>query len=331
MTDPDGSDTAADIVGQPVEDAAAAVVERPGTPDDEDTVAATLRTVSEDGVVSQDAVEDAIADASMYVSTAEGRAEYAAVEFEDTAEAVADLADVDIVRSRLDAFESEAAAIQSDVETLGERLRATLAQSGDPGAVYEVAREVAELKRSADELQGRADHLIAELDEFERSVTDPKRGVQELGTDRTALAEFLDDLDATIGALEAGEVADAETDAGRVWFEATARHRTNGLVFDDVRSELDSISTLADRQGVDIEDRVTEVERRLTTTRDRWEEAKARLDDVAREEWRSRYDEQLSEIERMVADREPPIDWGAVEAALDASLGDSAPETSGGQ
>jgi chromosome segregation ATPase len=319
MTDGDSDDEAADIVGQPVEAAAAAVADRVDTPDDEDAVAATLRTVSEDGVVSLDAVDDAIADASMYLSTAEGRVEYAAVEFRETREGLDDVRDVEFVRTRLDGFEQWVAVLEDDAKALAERLQTLIKRKGDPGRLYETASELAQIKTEADRVQGRADKLLDDVASFESIVAEPERGIVDLLGDLNALAGFLDDLEATIEEIDGAvsdEVDTDEYDPARVWFEASVRHRLNGLVFDDVRAELGSIRQVATERGVETLERDDDVLDRLAKVRERWTDLGDRLDEVAPAAWHARYDDRLDAVDARTAEAEPPIDWDAVESDL---------------
>lgn len=322
----DGDDEAANeggegtIVGEPVETAAAIVTDRSDTPDDEDAVAATLRTVSEDGVVDPDAVTDAIADASMYLSTAEGRVEYAAVQFQEARTAVEDVADVAFVHARTDEFGTRVEAIEDEATALAADLQDCLDGKDDPDRIYETARELGRIKTEADRLQGQADRLLADLDEFRAMVEDPERGFVELLGDLNALGGFLDDLSDTVAELDGVRGGEAETgeqyDPARVWFEATVRHRLNGLVFDDVRAELESIRTIAAERGIEETERDAEVEDRLDEARERWTTVRDELAETAPDEWHERYGDRIDEIEGRTTEAEPPIDWDVVEADL---------------
>jgi chromosome segregation ATPase len=308
------------IVGQPVEEAAAAVAARADTPDDETAIAATLRPVSEDGIVRLDAVDDAIADASMYLSTAEGRVEFAAVTVQEVREAVADVTDVPFVASRLDGFDARVTAIEDEAGALAEALQDCIERKADPERVYETARELARIKNEADQVQARADRLKVDVDEFESMVTDPERGFVELLGDLNALDGLLGDLETTAEELSTvldgrREAADAY-DPARVWFEATVRHRLNGLVFDDVRAELESIRTIAAEHGVEETERDAEVEEQLDEVRARWAAVRDELDAVAPAAWHDTYGDRIDEVEARTAEAEPPIDWDAVEADL---------------
>jgi hypothetical protein len=290
-------------------------------PDDEDAIAATLRTVSEDGVVGFDAVDDAIADTSMYLSTAEGRVELAGVTFRETREAIRGVAEIEFVETRLDEFERRVNALEGEATALAEDLQAQVERREDPGQVYETARELARIKTAADDLQARADLLKSDVEEFEAMVDDPERGFVELIGDLNALDGFVADLEATIEELVGvrdGEIGtDTETyDPARIWFETTVRHRLNGLVFDDVRAELDSIRTVAGERGITEFDRDSDVEARLSEVCDRWKEVGEELDAIAPPEWHGEYDDRIDDIEARTADAEPPIDWDAVEADL---------------
>ena len=342
MSQEDGERSPGQIVGLSIDDAADVLVAADGTRD-RDAVGRALSYVVEDGMVTEDGVDEALAHLSKVVSTPETRAELAAIELADAREAAEPVVDLDAVRTRLDAFEERLESVEARVAELGADLQALVAAADPTDAEerYEHAVGIQRLTRAADSTQRAADELQVDAEEFQRWLADAERRYDGIGEELDALDESLTDLAGVVDDVTAG--SDGETDAegadgarggdgtdpAAAWADAALRHRAVGLLFPDLRAELADLRAMDERNGVDAEirDRAAGIDARLDDLHERWRAIGDRLDDDARPAWRERYGDRVSRFEDAVDAIEPPIDWGAVQAELDehrAALGDSA-------
>lgn len=349
VTRDDASDS---VLGRPVEDAVEAVLDRTAenpadapdpvaadapesaatNPRDPDEVRATLERVASDGVVTRDAVEEALTETSMVVSTAETRTELASHALTDAREAAASVSDLDAVAARLDAFESRLAAVEDRSSALGSDLETLVEKTGEPDSVYEVAAGMRRLRATAKRVQRDADELQMDLESFERWLDSPETRFEEFGEDVEAVEQSLDGLVATVDEIPPIEADDAaNSDAvgpdadstGVDWAVARLRHRVLGLLLADLRAELADLRTWAERadhdgraddsaggRADDLEDRLDALDARLTGVDDR-------LEDLSRPAWTDRFGDRIGSFEDETADVEPPLDWSAVESAFE--------------
>lgn len=317
MPEPEDDANGAGLVGLSVEEAAAAVAGREGV--ERERARATLATVAEDGTVTEAGVQSALAHLAKVVSTPATRAEFAGLDVDDARDAAAEVADVPAVAARLDDFDARLRRIEADVEELDADLRRLVDRAGDPDGpettddVYAVAREADRVGSRANELQAAADELGMDAEEFQRWVASPSARHDELDVDVEELAGAVTRLESDAAAL--GDDPDAES-----WFDCTLRRRVLALQVADLRAEVDDLETVADRLGDDAdtvaerrsaaEADLDDVERRLATVADD-------LAAVARDPWHDRYGDRLAAFGDAVDDAEPPVDWGAVLAALE--------------
>lgn len=309
-------DASGDVTGLSLSEAAAQVAARDDRPD-EATVRPVLAAVAVDRIVSEDGITELEADASLAVSNAEGRAEFAAVQVDEVEDAAADAPDLDTVASRLATFHARAESVESRATDLSERLHELVHRREYSESVYEYVRDLRDLSTDADALHGDAHMLTTDADEFERWLDSHGTRVAELSADVNAIEAAFDDLDAAADRLaDPDAVGEDGPDPATRWFALTQRQRVNELVVADARVELTDVRTWADRAGDDtaaldaLEDRLDDLE----TRRERFGD---RLDDLARPDWREQYDGALSAVEATLAEFEPPVDFGAVQAALD--------------
>ena len=357
MSKEEGDNGRGTILGLSVANAVEQVVARDDSRDPE-TVRTTLETVAEDGELTRDGIDSALGHASKVVSTPETRAELAEMALSEARERAAPVADLGVVRSRLDAFEARLAAVQDRTTTLGEDLQTVLgraedlesadsetsaddhgnsadtpatADAPDTEAVYALARDLRELTDRANDVQLAADELQMDLEDFERWVGSPDLRNDELGDDVDAFAGSLNELSAAIGNLETLTDEGADTDDGAeavgedvsarelatTWADAALRVRLHDLLLEDLRAELEDLRTWADREDLDEDDRPAGIEARLDDLDGQLAGLEDRLDDLARAEWREQYDEHLTGFEEALADVEPPVQWGVVQAELE--------------
>ena len=309
-------DASGDVTGLSISEAADRVAAREDRPDRE-TVRTVLAEVAVDRVVSEDGITELVSDASMAVSSAGDRAEYAIVQVEAVDDAASDAPDLDTVGSRLDALESRAESVDARASALTERFREARERHGDGAPVFEVAREFRDLRSDADALHADAQGLAADADEVERWLDSHETRVAELSADADAIAEGLADLDAAADRLDDPAVIGAdEPDPATQWFALTQRQRVNELVVADARAELADVRSWAEQAGEDTAD-LDDLEARLDDLETRRERLGERLDDLAQPAWRDRYGEAVSAVEATLDEFEPPVDFGAVQAALE--------------
>ncbi|WP_115863852.1 halo transducer protein [Halorussus litoreus] len=364
MTRDDASDS---ILGRPVEDAVQAVLDRRAenpadapvpvaadapdsastdapesaatNPLDPDEVRATLDRVASDGVVTRDAVEEALTETSMVVSTAETRTELASHALADAREAAASVSDLDAVAARLDAFESRLAAVEDRASALGSDLEALVEKTGDPDSVYEVAVGTRRLRATAKRVQRDADALQMDLESFEEWLDSPETRFEEFGEDIDAVECSLDGLATTLdemptaprGDAANSDAVDPDADSTGVdWAVARLRHRVLGLLLADLRAELADLRTWAERAARDDNraadpaggrmdglEEMDDLEARLDALGARRSGLGDRLDDLARPAWSARFGDRVASFEAETADLDPPLDWSAVESAFE--------------
>ncbi|MFC7141140.1 halo transducer protein [Halosimplex aquaticum] len=310
---------------------------------DPETVRASLEYVAADGVVSGEAVAEALKETSKLVATAETRTELARIALEDAREAAEPVADLPTVAARLDRFEAEVSAVEERTADLGEVVQSVVDDSEDPEARFAVADGIRRLEARSRAVQRTADELQFDLEEFERWLDGHEARVGDLGDDVDALASSLDALAAAVDDLAAategdggdataeaatgdGADGDADDDAGvaAVWFDATLRVQVTGLTIDDLRAELADLRTWADRSQAEASDAgsgddLASLEARLDDLDSRRGALDERLDALAEPAWRERFGDRLDAFEREVDAFAPPIEWGAVERALEDS------------
>lgn len=323
MSQEDGEPGLDRIEGVPLDDAVESVVADTGR--DPDAVRRALSHVTDDeGVVTTDAVDDALAHLSKVVSTPETRAEFAAIELADAREAAEPVADLDTVAARLDAFESRLDAVEARVADLGVELQ-RLVDGDARDDLFETAAAIQDLTETANAAQRAADELYVDAEEFQRWLATPAVRYDEFASELDALDESLDALAGTVDDLAdaAADATEADVDADDPalgWFEATLRHRAVELLFADLRAELSDYHTWAARDGADAGDDLDDLDdldARLDALERRWHALDDRLDAVASPRWHDRFDDQLRALDAALEPFEPPIDWTDVQAALD--------------
>ncbi|MFB6160430.1 MAG: halo transducer protein [Haloferacaceae archaeon] len=322
----DGDATDEGIAGLPVEDAVDAVLEGDDGGHDRDAVRTALGHVTADGAVSRDEVDEALSEASMYVSTAETRTELASIEL-DEARAVAEpVADVDAVAARLDEFASRLRAVETRADALGDDLQALLDRS-DEADLFDVATGIGEVRADAAGVQGAADELQVDVGEFKRWLVDPAVRYREFGGDVDALGTWLDELADAVETLAGGGDRPADgVDRAVVWFDAELHRRLLALLLADLRAELADLRTLVGREldvevegefDVDHEERLASLAAALDDHDARLAALGDRLDDLVRPAWRERFDDRLESFAAALEGREPPVDWGELQAAFE--------------
>ncbi len=327
MNQEDGERPPAELDGRPL-DEAVDVVAREEARDPAEVRRALSYVTDEDGVVTSDAVDDAFGELSKVVSTPETRVELARIAFEDATETAEPVADVDVVRARLDRFEERLEQIEAHVPELGRELSELVGDSESD--LYDTAVGIQRLTVAANRAQGAADELQVDLEEFERWVANSEVRHDEFADELDALDGSLDDLASAVDAVaeraaDEGDSPDADVEPDAVWVDTSLRHRAVGLLFADLRTELDALQAWpVEDEGAGDEttaDRAAELDERLDDLEARWRALGDRLDGVARPAWREQYDDVLDGFEDALDDFEPPLDWSEVQATLDEHRG----------
>jgi chromosome segregation ATPase len=296
------------LVGRPVEDVIAAVVDR-GDDRDPEAVREVLDPVTADGVVTREAVETAVSDTSKVVATAETRVELAGIAHADAVEAAASVDDLEVVAARLDAYADRLDAVKARAAALTDDLRAPVERLDDPEAVYELALELREVATTAQGVVRTADDLSTDLEAFESWLDDPDRRYDEFAEDIDLLDESLTELSDAVDALPGESEAPASD-----WADATMRTRVLDLLVADLRAELAALRAWADREDepfrAALDERVADLEHRV-------EELADTLAERTEPAWRDRYADDLAALERDLETLEPPVDWEHVQGTLE--------------
>ena len=296
------------LLGRSVEDVIATVVDREDERDPE-RVREALDPVTDDGTVTREAVEMAVADTSKVVATAETRVELARIAYEDIIAAAETVDDLAIVTARLDTFADRLEAVEARGADLADDLQTPVEQLDDPNAVYELAMELRDVSTTAQGVVQTADDLAWDIEQFESWLAEPDRRYDEFTEDVDLVDESLTELTAAVTALP----ADSDTPAAE-WADATMRARVIELLVADLCVELTDLQTFADREDVqfrtDLEDQVAATERQTSELTDT-------LAEQAEPAWRGQFADALSALERDLDAFEPPVDWGRVQATLE--------------
>jgi len=294
--------------GRPVEDVVAAVVD--GRDRDPETVREALDPVTDDGVVTREAIEAAVSDTSKIAATAETRAELASIAYDDAVDAATPVDDLAIVMSRLDEYADRLDTVEARAAALTDDLRAPVERLGDLGAVYELATGLRETAATAQAVARTADELSVNLEAFEAWLDSPERRSDEFAEDVDLVDELLAELSDAAAALP------AESEAPAVdWADATMRARVLDLLAADLRTELTDLQTWAGREDepfrTGLDDRVADLEGRVEDLHDV-------LAEYAEPAWRDRFGDDLAAFDRDLDGFEPPVDWERVRETLAA-------------
>lgn len=345
MSQEEGDTGRETILGKSVDDAVEHVVAE-DDPLDPETVRTALETVAKDGVVTRAGIESALGRASKVVSTPETRVELAEMELSEAHETATPVSDLGVVQARLDAFEARLADVQDRTDRLGEDLQSVVGRAGDlesadseastddhetsaddpdTGTVYALARDVRRLTDRANDVQLAADELGMDVEEFERWLGTPGLRNDELRDDVDAFEGSLNELWAAVDDLETrigdgsgatGEEVSAQ-ELATTWADASLRIRLHDLLLEDLRAELADLRTWADREDLDEDEGLAEIEARLDDLGGELARLADRLEALARPEWREQYGEHVAAFDDAISDVELPVQWGVVQAELE--------------
>lgn len=300
--------------------------------EDTEEIAATLRGIAEDGVLTDESVQEALAHLSKVVSTPATRVELSGIELDSVREDASEVADVPTVAARVGGFAAEVDRIESAVTDLDRDLRALTDRatevsvvgelSGEAAlALYEIAAERRRIHAEATRLQGAADDLTMEIESFGRWLDQASVRHEELRTDATEFADAVDaletDVDEVADASGSGGAEIPDDDVAQMLFECSLRHRVLTLQALDLRSAAADLEIVDRRSESDpdnstlsvVREHVGELEDHLSSLDDR-------LDAIDYAEWHNQYDSRLAAFDEELKRFNPPVDWGAVLSAL---------------
>lgn len=303
-------DASDDLSGRTLDEAVEAVVA--GSDRDETTVETTLRRVAEDGVVSLDAFEETVSEVSKVVSTAETRTELARIALSDAQEAAAEVREIDLVRVRLAGFEADVDAVEDALADLQADFRRFLDRDSD-GVTYDAVSDLRTIRASATEVQGWADEVGMDLEDFERWLGSPTHRVD-------TFSQHVDDLATAVETLETTATHLSETaDDGAAWANAAIQRAALALFVSDLRTELDTLRTWPGREGKSSPGDVpswTELDARITALGDQLTSIESTLADANVAAWDEQYGDDVAAAERTIEEVDPPVDWGEVQATI---------------
>ncbi|AHG01440.1 halo transducer protein (plasmid) [Halostagnicola larsenii XH-48] len=303
------SEPQAGLDGLPLETAITVVDDESA---ESDTIRETLAIVADDGVIRRTAVDDALANASKVVTTAETRTELAAASLEDVSGIAAPVSELDIVAMRLNRFGARLDMVEDRTADLGDRIQTIIAHKND-GNLYDLAREIRRVTVTANEVQRAADELQFELENFGEWLEDADRRTEELIDDIEALEQSLDKLEDVATELS-GDSTELEEDAAVVWIQATIQHRVTALMLTDLQAELATLREWAANEG---SNPPSGVGQRLEDLEARHDALGERFVDRAESGWHERFDDRVANLDDALDEMEPPIAWRDVETVVE--------------
>ena len=308
------ADDALELTGRSIE----AVAERINASGhhDPETVRETLVEISEEGTVTREAIDEALADLSKVVATPETRVEITRRALTDASEAAEPVRDSEMIRSRLNNFETEISTLEERVTTLGSGLSALVERAQDPDDLHAIGREIREIRSEATDVQGDADALTIEIESFEQDLRNPDRWADELGADINALEEAIEEpLEVAANVSDIEGDGHERTDLALAWADATLQNRLQKLLIEDVTAELDALKEVVIEQGID--DRCDVIEQSLAEVESLRSDVSHRLDEVAKHSWERNHGEVINSFAQTVVEFEPPVNWAELQDELE--------------
>ena len=316
MTEADSDGNPKKLDGLSIERAVDMVDETKADPGE---VRETLAIVAKEDSIRRAAVDDALANASMVVTTAETRVELAGDKLDSAQAAAIPVSDLQFVSDRVHNFEARMSNIEERADDLGDAIQHVI-EMKETGNLYRIARRIKAVTNAASEVQQAADNLQGELDAFEAWLTHPERRIEELAVDLDSLANSVSELTDVVENLDAsGREAgdDAHSDPGsepaRRWAAAMIRHRVLSLLIRDLNAELTAVHTWAEREGLTSP---SGIEPRLAEVQERHAALEERLTARAAPEWTEQFNQQLSALNEALEAMEPPVVWADVDAVV---------------
>lgn len=279
---------------------------------DADTVRDALRPVTNDGMVTQAAIETTVSDVSKLLATAETRIELAGDAYDDIARVAEPVEDIPTVRARLNRFSERLSAIESRIPELRPGISIPEDVESQPVEVYKFAVHIREIIVIAQEAIEAAEDFSFDAEQFESWLNRPDRRYDEFVEDLEVVVDAADELATTVDEL-VDESMTMTVDPAVQWADATMRTQVLLLLLTDLHAELADLRTLADRTDAYIRtglaDRINRAEEQVT-------DLNSALDTHATPAWRDRFGDDVEAFDATLKGFDPPVDWGAIDRAL---------------
>ncbi|SEH59118.1 hypothetical protein SAMN05192561_11026 [Halopenitus malekzadehii] len=178
-----------------------------GTDRDPAAVRRDLDPVSDDGVLTHDAVDATVSDVSQILATAETRVDLATRAVDDVRAAAEPMSDLGTVRGRFRTLEHRLAALQRRTAELGETVGTARDRLGTPVEIHRSAVDLREAAADAQRVVRVADDLATDVDAFASWLGSPAERTEALAADVEALEKSLQELSTVVEGLEESSTA----------------------------------------------------------------------------------------------------------------------------
>jgi chromosome segregation ATPase len=232
-------------------------------------------------------------------------------------EAAEPVEDADMVRSRLNEFESELTTLNERVDALGAQLSSLVERAQAPDDLYATGRAIQEIRSEALDVQRGADSLTGEIEAFEHKLHDPDRWAEELGEDIDAIETSVEELlEVAINLSDDRDDGTEGADLALTWVDATLQNRMQKLFIEDVRAELDALRQIALYEETD--GSVDRISRRLDDLESLRTDVGRRLDEASEPSWRRNHGGTIESFAGTLEDFEPPVNWTKLRERLES-------------
>lgn len=283
---------------------------------DHEAVRKALAEISEEGTVTRRGIDESLADLSKVVATPETRVEVAQTALADAREAAEPVRGTDVVRSRLNEFESEISALEERVDALGSRLSSLVERTQSPDDLYAIGRAIREIRSGATDAQRDADAIAVEIESFERKLRNPDRWADELREDIDAIEDVIEEtLEVTTTVSDVEDDGDEKTDLALAWADTALQNRMQKLLIEDVQAELDVLQQIASHRKID--DHCDGIEQRLEELETLRTDISHRVDEVAEPSWGRKHSGVIDSFIQTLEEFEPPVNWAELQNELE--------------
>jgi chromosome segregation ATPase len=280
-----------------------------------------LLSISDNERVTQDAFEELQRRTAEAIETSANRLNRAADTIDAAGKTAAEGPDLAAATNRQEGLEERLNGLETQLSELRQRLDSIDERTETDEAIYPIARDLLSVHMDATNCEQTADQLTEAAEEFEQWVTDPAARWNEIDGDVDAMEDTLTELDETIEIL-AQEFADdpdhegsplhPEADPAEVWFDVYTSVNVNELLLEDLGFELAELRAVDDndQRAAAIDESIASLEARRADLADE-------LDAVTPADIPLQFEAEQAELADTLADFEPPIDWGALRAAVE--------------
>ena len=283
------------------------VAERTG--EDPSAVRTYVDPFVDEGVITDEAIEQSVTDVAQILATAETRVDLATRKRAEVRTAVTAAPDLAIVGVRDRAFRDRLADLRADVEDLGRTLTSVRTGIDSPVAVYQAGADLHDLTTDAQRIVRVSHDLETELGAFEAWLSSaPRRHdaiVDEIDAAESSAAAVTESIDTLL--------TSNQHDAER-WFDARVQTLVLGVVIDDLRAEMADLREWAAREQRSFP---TKVEERIESLGEVAAACARDLEESPREE--TAHDDRLEKLRKQLAEVDPPVAWARVDAQVAAA------------